>query len=242
MPTSSYVTLLAAVRMFRGLSPSALADLAAAAVRVERRREAIFFRQHQEAARFFALLHGRIKITQITPDGHQIVVRYAGPGELFGCVPIFGGDSYPATATAVANCVALHWDRHAILALMERHPRLAINALHLVGEELATLRARYQELATERVEQRVARALLRLVASAGQRVDAGVQVSFPLSRQDLAELTGTTLHTVSRILSGWQEAGIVASGRRRVVVRRPHRLVALADDLGDRPTRPASHP
>ena len=82
---------------------------------------------------------------------------------------------------------------------------------------------------TERVERRVARALLRLVQEAGRRVDAGVEIDFPVSRQDIAEMTGTTLYTVSRLLSSWEERGIVRSGRQRIILTTPHALVALAE-------------
>lgn len=223
--------LLADVGIFRGLSPAALADAAASARGVRKMRGGIFFSQGQEANRFFVVLAGRVKISQVTPEGHQIVVRYAGAGEMFGCVPLYGGKEYPATASAVKECEALSWERSGTDRLMERHPRMAINALELLGEELAQIRSRYVELATERVERRVARALLRLVGQAGKRVEGGVLIEFPLSRQDLAQLTGTTLHTVSRILSGWEAAGIVKSGRQRVVIRKPHGLVSIAEDF-----------
>ncbi len=224
--------LLENVPLFRGLDAQGLIEVMAAARRIERKRDTTFFRQSQEATRHFVVLDGRVKISQITADGHQIVVRYAGPGALFGCVPLFGGDVYPGTATAVADCTALSWDRLTSTRLMERYPRVAINALKHLGEELADLRRRYQELTSQRVEQRVVRALLRLVGQAGKRVEDGVLIGFPLSRQDLAELTGTTLHTVSRILSAWEQNGLISSGRRRVVIRKPHDLVAIAEDLG----------
>lgn len=222
---------LSSARIFWGLDAAALADVAASAVHSQKARDACFFRQGQEARRFFVLLAGRAKINQVTPEGHQIVLRYVGAGEMFGCVPLYGGTEYPATAAAVTDCDALSWDRRSTNRLMERHPRVAINALELLGEELAETRARYRELATERVERRVARALLRLVRQAGKRVDLGVQIAFPLSRQDLAELTGTTLHTASRILSAWECKGLIESGRRRVVIRKPHDLVTIAEDL-----------
>jgi CRP-like cAMP-binding protein len=87
---------------------------------------------------------------------------------------------------------------------------------------------------TDRVERRVARALLRLVQEAGRRVDAGVEIDFPVSRQDIAEMTGTTLFTVSRLLSAWEERGIVRSGRQRIVLTKPQALIALAEDLPER--------
>lgn len=231
--------LLNSVRLFRGLDAAQLGDVTAAARRVEKDTNENFFRQGQEARRIFVLRRGRVKVTQVTPEGHQVVVRYAGAGEMFGCVPLYGGKEYPATATAVADCDALCWDRSTTDRLMKRYPPVAINALELLGKELAEIRARYQELATERVEQRLARALLRLVRQAGKKVDSGALIEFPLSRQDLAEFTGTTLHTVSRILSTWEDTGLIESGRRRVVIRTPHDLVTIAEDLGtERDRRP----
>lgn len=231
------LTLLNSVRLFRGLDAAQLDEVAAAARRVEVDTNENFFRQGQEARRIFVLSRGRVKVNQVTPEGDHVVVRYAGMGEIFGCVPLFGGREYPATATAITPCEALAWDRRTTDELMERFPRMAINALGLLGAELSEIRERYQELATERVERRVARALLRLVRQAGKRVEQGVLIEFPLSRQDLAELTGTTLHTVSRILSAWEDKGLIESGRQRVIIRKPHGLVAVAEDLateGDR--------
>ncbi|HUG42992.1 MAG TPA: Crp/Fnr family transcriptional regulator [Acidobacteriota bacterium] len=230
-PQDDTMQPLTRVRIFEGLDLEALESVAAAARSVQKEPEANFFVQGQKASKFFVVISGRVKVSQVTPEGHQIVVRYAGAGEMFGCVPLFGGDEYPATATAVTRCKALTWNRAAVDRLTERFPRIAINALELLGKELSGLRARYRELATERVERRIARALLRLVGQAGRKVEDGVLIEFPLSRQDLAELTGTTLHTVSRILSGWEQKGIVRSGRRRIVIRSPHGLVSIAEDL-----------
>jgi hypothetical protein len=145
---------------------------------------------------------------------------------------LFGDREYPATASVVTECDAMSWDRSDTDRLMEHHPRLAIHALEILGEELAESRARYQELVTERAEQPGARALTRLVSRAGKRIEEGVLIAFHLSRQDLAELTGTMRHTVSRISSRWEEAGIVQSGRQRVIIRKPHGLVCIVEDLG----------
>lgn len=85
--------------------------------------------------------------------------------------------------------------------------------------------------APKRVERRIADALGRLVVQAGRRTPDGIEIDFPITRQDLAEMTGTTLHTVSRTLSEWEAAGLVSSGRQKVVIMRPHALVAIAQDL-----------
>ena len=85
-------------------------------------------------------------------------------------------------------------------------------------------------LSTERVEQRIAKAILRLARQAGRQVAGGVEIDFPITRQDLAEMTGSTLHTVSRTLAGWDQAGVTASRRRGVTVRDMAELARLAQD------------
>jgi CRP-like cAMP-binding protein len=90
---------------------------------------------------------------------------------------------------------------------------------------------RYRELATEKVERRIARTLLRLAAQSGRRVAEGVLIDIPLTRQDIAQMTGTTLFTVSRTLSEWERQGLLSVGRERVVIREPHALVKIAEDL-----------
>ena len=87
------------------------------------------------------------------------------------------------------------------------------------------------EISNEQVEQRVAHALLRLAKQAGRKTEAGVEIDFPISRQDVAEMTGTTLPTVSRILSAWEQQGLVEGGGQRIVVRDPHALFSLAEGL-----------
>ena len=138
---------------------------------------------------------------------------------------------YPLAAQAVEDCRALAWDSTTLERLMERFPRLAINGLRLVSQRWHELEERYRELATERVERRVAQTLLRLVRQVGQKVEGGVLIDLPLTRQDLAEMTGTTLYTVSRILSRWEQEQLVETGRERVLIRFPHGLARIAEDL-----------
>src|SRR3546814_19136568 len=96
-----------------------------------------------------------------------------------------------------------------------------------MGGRLKDTQARLREMQTERVERRIAHGIARLVAQAGRRVEGGILIDFPLSRQALAEMTGTTLPTVSRTLSPWQALGVVALGRQTLMVRAPHALAVI---------------
>jgi CRP-like cAMP-binding protein len=231
MPEPPDVSRLSKVPLFEGIAPAALARIAGLARSHHVEAGAFFFNEGDQADEFFVLTSGRVKLTQLTPEGHQVVLRLAGPGDAFGGVGAFGDPVYPINAEAVEPSTALAWTSATMRQLLESEPTLALNALHFVAGRLHDLQRRYQQLMTERVERRVARALLRLVHDAGRRVEGGVEISFPVSRQDIAEMTGTTLFTVSRLLSAWEAQGIVQSGRQRIVLTKPHALVAIAEDL-----------
>jgi CRP-like cAMP-binding protein len=224
---------LAKLPAFAGLTDDEVQDLLQRA-RVQRlEKGAALFEQGDEATRFFVLADGRLKVTQVTPDGQQVVVRYIGPGEMFGCVAVTGQQSYPGTASAALDSTVVAWSAAEAAALVERHPRFGAHILRMMSGRVQEAHARMREMATERVERRVARTLLRLAREAGKRTEAGVEIAMPLSRQDIAEMTGTTLFTVSRLLSAWEQGGLLQTGRQRVVIKNPHGLVKIAEDLPD---------
>jgi len=222
-------SLVAGLPLFAGLAPSELDEVLREAHAVHYDKNSVVFEEGQEAASFFVLLHGHVRATKVTPDGQQVVVRYVAPGEVFGVAMAIGLARYPATATAVDDSVALAWPSAIWPRLVERYPALATNTLQTVGSRLQDTHTRVVEMSTEQVERRIAHALLRLAQQAGRKVDSGVEIDFPISRQDIAEMTGTTLHTVSRILGAWEQQGLVDGGRQRIVVCDPQKLFALAE-------------
>ena len=218
--------------LFAGLNGCELTALLGRARQKAAARGQAFFQEHDAAKYCHLLVSGRVKLVQTNIDGGQVVVRFIGAGELFGWATVLGSPCYPGSAKATTACTALIWDADDIRHAMLTYPRLALNALELIGERLREAQDRLRELATEPAEWRVARALLRLVRQSGRATREGWEINFPLSRQDLAEAVGTTLHTVSRILAAWTQAGIIGGGRQRLVVLRQDRLMALVDDSG----------
>jgi CRP-like cAMP-binding protein len=223
-------SLVAGVPLFAGLAPEALDEVLREATSVRYPKGKDVFTQEEEAHSFFLLLHGNLRVMRLTPDGQQVVVRFVSAGEIFGVAMAIGRTSYPGTATAVVDSLALVWPSAAWPRLVASHPALAVNVLQTVGTRLQDAHARVVEMSTEEVERRIAHGLLRLARQAGRKVEAGIEIDFPISRQDVAEMTGTTLYTVSRILSAWEAQGWVEGRRRRIVIRDPHRLFALAED------------
>jgi len=219
--------------VFEGLAAEALAAVAAKGKLRRLQRRELLFSQGDAAEELAVVLEGRLKLTQVTAEGQEVIVRYIGPGEMCAAVALFPGQDYPATAEAVGDTNVIAWPRRSLDELAREHPQLALNVLRLLTERMGELSDRLRELATERVARRVAHALLRLARKAGRRTDRGVEIDIPLTREDIARLSGTTLFTVSRLMADWEEAGIVESGRERVVIRSPHGLVAIAEDLSE---------
>jgi CRP/FNR family transcriptional regulator, nitrogen oxide reductase regulator len=230
MPLS--VDTLRPVTFFAGLSDAELEPILAAATLRKMAEDGFYFFQGDPAEHIFVLVTGRVKLTQASPDGQQVLLRIAGPHSLFGGVAMAQSEVYPVSAQAADESTALAWPKAAMLAWIERFPVLARNAMGLMARQAQEIQERYRQLSTERVERRLARTLLRLAAQTGKKTPEGVLIDMTLTRQDLAEMTGTTLFTVSRILSAWEEKGIVLLGRERVVIRFPHGLVTIAEDLG----------
>jgi CRP/FNR family transcriptional regulator, nitrogen oxide reductase regulator len=222
-------SLVAHLPLFAGFSATDLDSILAEARSIRVPKNTAVFEQGEQAHSFFVLLHGHVRASKVTPTGEQVVVRYVSAGETFGVATAIGLQRYPATATAVDDSVVLAWPSATWPRLVAQFPVLATNTLQTVGARLQETHTRVVEMSTQHVEQRIAHALLRLVKQSGKKVDHGVEIDFPISRQDIAQMTGTTLHTVSRTLSAWEARGLVESSRQKIIVREPHKLFVLAE-------------
>jgi CRP-like cAMP-binding protein len=192
---------------------------------------AYFFMEGNPATRAFVLTAGKVKLVQVTADGQQVILGYLVPGRVYGIISILKKVTYPVSAQAVGPSSALGWDHGALNRLTEQYPRIALNAMRIMAGQIRQFQNTVRDLSTKRVEQRVARAIIRLARQSGRKVGAGVLIDLPLSRQDLAEMTGTTLYTVSRILTEWESNGLVQSKRQQVTILDTHGLVEIAEDL-----------
>ncbi len=223
------ISLVKDFPIFRGIGEEDVRAILAAARTRRIERKATVFEQGQTATEFYVLLHGHLKVVQTTPAGQQVIVRVVEPGELYGVAVALGRPDYPASAVALEESITLAWPSSAWAGLVERAPALAVNALQTIGTRVQEAHTRLREVSTEEVERRVAHLLLRLAKVSGRKPDETAEVAFPITRQDMAEMTGTTLFTVSRVLSGWEQQGLVAGGRERISVKQPARLKEIAE-------------
>ena len=148
---SQAVRILEQVSLFHGLDGAALVRVANAARSVEAKQAAFFFRQGSKADTVYVLMRGRVKLSQAPPDGHEVLLRFVGPGEIFGPTATLRDRLYPVSARAVGRCRALAWEGGTMAGLIAEHPRIAINVIEALSAHIQELRNRFIELATERV-------------------------------------------------------------------------------------------
>jgi CRP-like cAMP-binding protein len=192
-----------------------------------------FFLQGDPAIYFYVLVSGRAKLLQSNPAGQQVNLRTINEWQMFGALGAVRPDAlYPATAQTLEPSTALAIECGFLHDMLENRPYLNFGLMQLMTGYIQEMQERYRELATERVERRIALTVLRLASQIGERSNSNeVMVELPLSRQDVAEASGTTVFTVSRVLADWERRGLVDAGRERVLIRDPHGLVQISEGL-----------
>ncbi|HEY3625748.1 MAG TPA: Crp/Fnr family transcriptional regulator [Terracidiphilus sp.] len=216
------VTLLSGSPLCVGFSRDEILKIASCARPKAFARDESLFMQGQPARCLVLIRTGSVKITQISSNGSEVILWMYGRGNVLGVLSDPHGDCHPSSARAMEATTALVWDCAALQSLMEVCPRIRQNLSQVLMSRLNELEERFREVATEKVPRRLALALIRLSKHVGKKVQEGVEVS--LSREELAQMTGTTLFTISRILSQWSREQFVESRRESVLLLDPRRL------------------
>jgi CRP-like cAMP-binding protein len=220
-------TVAARPPLFSGISPEDYTRIAAAARVKEFARGEMLYIGGDSVSQVLLLTSGFAKISQFGLSGAEVILRLSVPGDVLGAMGLFTTGLHFTTAQAFRMCRALVWDAPTFKALVTRYPVLHQNMVKILSEDLLELQERFREVATERVAPRVARQLVRLLNRIGRSVNGSVEVS--LTREELAQMTGTTLFSVSRLLSAWEERGMVKPRREGVTICDVPLLRAMAE-------------
>lgn len=211
--------LLGGIPMFRRLGPEDRAQLAAVSSLVEFDRGGEIFAEGDPARWLYVALDGHVKIAKLTPAGREVILEIFGPGDPIGAVAVYEGKTFPASARALEPVRCLRTPRDAFFRLLAERPTLLAGLLGGLTLRLMELTDRLVELSGARVEERMARLLLKQAAELGRPERGGLFLPLHLTRQELADLAGTTLETAIRIMSRW--------GKRRLVVTEPDGFLIL---------------
>ena len=225
-------TLVRRSPLFAGLTASECREIVSAAHEKHFARRQTIFVKGDLVQQVILLTSGAAKTVQFTASRAEVILGLRGPGELVGTVGLRPQDRHHLMAQALVSSAALVWDAAAFEAFSQRSMHLRCNITHILCQQLHELEERYREIATEKVAARLSLQFVRLIPRVGRRVDGGIEIR--LTRKELAQLTGTTLFTVSRLLSDWNQRGIVRTQREAVLVDNLEALAQLSEGAQDR--------
>jgi len=223
--------VLRASPVFAGLPVREVEALAALAVEEPVRARDYVFMEGDPAHSLYLVKSGHVRIVRQGRAGRDVVLELLGPGEVFGGVAVMEQRPYPASAQASEPSAVVKISAEAVRALAARHPSIIREMALMMGRRLRSAHDSVKALAVDPVEARLAAALLRLVAREGERVPDGVTLGFHLTRQALADMTGTTVETTIRVVSRWIKDGLVSDDEHRLVLRDTEALRTLAEDV-----------
>jgi len=225
VPENASLTNRAA--LFNGLSQLEYQQIVAGAhSRVFDRNETLFMQGHP-VRQVLLIESGCVKLTQLSSSGNEVILWLNGKGDAVGAQSLFSNCSHTCSAHVIERCKALVWDSTRFERLLSVIPCIRRNIIQIQISQLNELEERFREIATEKVARRLAFALVRLAKQVGKSSNEGVEVS--LSREELAQLTGTTLFTISRLLTKWAELGVVVPRREAVLVKDINGLKSLSE-------------
>ena len=210
-------------KLFVDLEQQDCINIASCALTRHLQRNEFLFLQGHPVRNVIVLRSGCVKLIQVNPNGNEALVRINGAGDVVN----FEGPSlrcHSCSAQVIETGEALVWDLGRIQILFAKYPTLRDNFNRKLVSRLEDLEHRYREMVTEKVEGRLALLLFRLCKQIGKTIEHGVQVS--LRREELAQMTGANLYTISRLLSRWAEKGLVLARREAVIIPDPYRLYA----------------
>ena len=207
--------------IFSGLSEDELAELADIAVERSFDTGEFIFWDGDAPDSFYVLAEGKIKVLKHASSGKEFIIAFFGPGEMFGEVAVFENKPFPASAQAAEPTKVLAIRRERLLSFLAQRPEVALRIIYVLGGRLRDAQGRLRDIAGERVEQRIAGILLMLSARLG--------LTLPFTRQEIADMSGTTTETAIRVMSRLSKEGVVRSARGRTVIVDAERLRSLSE-------------
>lgn len=214
--------------VFAGLSDTELDEILPLVIQRKLRKDTVVFHEGDPASAFYLVKKGRVKIYKVSPDGREQVLAILGDNQIFGDVPTFDGGPYPATAATMADSEIYLIRREDFLEVVRRHPDIAIKVIAVLGQRLRQALELVRDLSFKQVPHRLAGLLLKLSDEYGKETENGVLITISLSRQDLADIAGTSRETVTRELKKMERVGLLEINRRHITVMDKEGLTSWA--------------
>jgi CRP/FNR family transcriptional regulator len=222
------------IPMFRGLAAAAQARLAALATVRAFHRGDFLWHAGDPAEHLTIIVSGRVKVVGHA-DGGDVILELFGPGEPVGAIAVYNCIPYPASAVCLERVSLLSLPRRDYFELIDRHPEFARELIGELTKLVVSLTRKLEEMRGQRVEVRIAQLFLTLAERLGKaEPDGSIEIPVSLSRQEVAELVGTTTESAIRVLARWGREGVLVSGEKRFVLPARARLEEIVTSGGAR--------
>ena len=235
MPTVDEVdALLRITPIFKKLSPEDRRRVAQAASVKRYAKGELIFEEDSPSDAFYTIASGRVKIFKMLASGKDLILEVFGTGDPLGAVAAYDGRPFPASASALEDTSCVVIPRAVFFRLLEEHPSLVRGLLLGMTLRLVELTNRLAELSGGRIEPRFARLFLKLARDMGRPERGGRYIPLALSRQELADMTGTTIETAIRIMSRWSKQDIVHTEKEGFLILDVKALDQIGAETGQR--------
>ncbi|GBE06110.1 MAG TPA: Crp/Fnr family transcriptional regulator [Nitrospirae bacterium] len=205
-------------RVFSCLTQAEVEKVSAFFEKLEFKNNDHIFMEGDPSDWFYIVAKGQVKVLKHTVMGKDIILELMSPGDIFGGVAVLDNRPFPATAQAMEKVTAIRISRKDLLSIMEEYPILKLETVKYFSDKLRDAHEMLKNMATERVERRVASLLLKLSEKVGSREGDYSKINFPLTRQEISEMVGTTVETCIRTMSKFQKQGMVRSSKNRILI------------------------
>lgn len=219
---------LTRISLFKDLSDADLKELEPYLVTAAVRKKETIFSEGEPPEWFFLVLSGKVKITKLSHDGKEIILEVISPTDIFGGVAVIKGFPYPANAVAMEDSEVLKISRKNLMRLVDRFPNLMFCIAMQLGDRMKSSYDSLKNIALERVESRIAALLLKLAGKVGRETAGGTLIDMRLTKQDVADMVGTTVETSIRTFSKFKKQGLVTESDGRFVMKDKEGLAALS--------------
>lgn len=215
------------VTIFSTLSPQEEKEVSRYSLTNTFRKKEAIFSEGDPSEWFYIVKKGKVKITKLSQDGKELILEVISPLEFFGGIAVVRGFPYPANAVAMEDTEVLKISRKDLMSLMDRFPDLMYCMAMNIGDRIKDSHETLKSIALEKVEARIAALLLKLADKAGEKVPEGIVINMKLTKQDIAEMVGTTVETSIRTMSKLTKSGIVSAKAGNIIIRDPNKLKSL---------------
>ena len=179
------------------------------------------------ASRLCVIASGSVKLIKQNKDGNNTLIDILKQGEFFGNLDPFGNTLYQETAMVQTSSCIMKIDTKDFRSILTKHPSVSLIVLDIMSKRLREAQEQIRQLSTIPVEGRIAYTLFKLSQKLGEKKDFGLLIQIPLSREDIAGMTGTTPETASRIISHMQKDNIIKTGRKWIAINNIDKLQKL---------------